>query len=77
MIAKDMDTDRDDTTEAELKTDGFLSVDEAARFLRLSRSSVYKAMDAGELTYAKFGKSRRIPRRALRQFIERAMVGAQ
>ena len=46
----------------------------AARFLGVSRSKVYAMMDAGELTYAKFGRSRRVPRRALLELAEKSLV---
>ncbi len=55
---------------------GFADVNEAAAFLSMARSSIYKLMDAGELTYAKFGKSRRIPWTALKAYAERCLVGA-
>ena len=55
--------------------DGFATVVEAAKFLNVSRAKVYQMMDAGELIYAKFGKSRRLPLRALREFAEKALVG--
>ncbi len=45
--------------------DGLLTVSEATAFLRLSRSTLYTLMDAGELAYVRIGRSRRIPRRAL------------
>ena len=35
-------------------------VAEVAKYLSLSRSTVYQMMDRGELPYVKFGKSRRI-----------------
>jgi excisionase family DNA binding protein len=54
--------------------EGFVGIAEAATFLKLSRSKVYLLMDGGELPYAKFGKARRIPKRALREFAERSMV---
>jgi excisionase family DNA binding protein len=57
--------------------DGFADVGAAAEYLGLGRSSVYKLMDAGELPYAKFGKSRRIPWRAVRDYARRCLVGAQ
>jgi excisionase family DNA binding protein len=56
--------------------EGFVSVPEAARFLHLSRSKVYALMDARELAYAKFGRCRRIPRKALAEFAERSLVRA-
>jgi excisionase family DNA binding protein len=54
--------------------EGFVDVAGAAEFLRLSRAKVYLLMDAGELRYAKFGKSRRIPWAALKQFAESRLV---
>jgi excisionase family DNA binding protein len=54
---------------------GFVTVPEAAQFLRLSRAKVYALMDAGDLAYAKFGRSRRIPRRTLEEYVTRCMVG--
>jgi excisionase family DNA binding protein len=61
---------------AGVTSDGFVSVPDAARFLQLSRSKVYALMESGELTYAKFGRCRRIPRRALTEFAEKSLVGA-
>jgi excisionase family DNA binding protein len=45
--------------------DGLGRVSEAAKFLSVSRSHIYKLMDQGQLPYVKIGKSRRIPRRAM------------
>jgi excisionase family DNA binding protein len=59
----------------DLTADGFADVHKAAEYLSMSRSSIYKLMDSGDLTFAKFGKSRRIPWRALRQYAERCMTG--
>jgi excisionase family DNA binding protein len=59
----------------ELTADGFADLHEAAAFLSVSRSSIYKLMDASELPYAKFGKARRIPWRALREYAARCLVG--
>jgi excisionase family DNA binding protein len=55
-------------------TEGFATVPEGAKLLRLSRATMYGVMDAGDLAYAKFGRSRRIPWRAIREFAERGMV---
>ena len=54
--------------------DGFATVTEAARFLRVSRAKLYLMMDAGDLVYAKFGKSRRIPWQAIYALVERSLV---
>jgi excisionase family DNA binding protein len=64
------------TAEASLIEDGFETVPEAAKFLSVSRAKVYAMMEQGELAYCKFGKSRRIPRRALREYAERCLVSA-
>ncbi len=48
-----------------LVSDGLMTIEEAARFLRLSRSTVYSMMDDGGLPFVMLGRSRRIPRRAL------------
>jgi excisionase family DNA binding protein len=54
--------------------EGLATITQASEFLSWGTSSIYKAMDAGELTYAKLGKSRRIPWRALREFAARQLV---
>jgi excisionase family DNA binding protein len=48
--------------------DGFERVADAARFLGVSRSLIYKLLNAGVLPSAKFGNSRRIPIRAVREW---------
>ena len=54
--------------------EGFVGVPYAVRFLGLSRSKIYGLMDDGALTYARFGRSRRIPLRALHELAERSLV---
>ena len=67
-------TNRTENEQGLVIEDGFVKVPEAARFLNLSRAKVYLLMDAGELAYAKFGRSRRIPRRALMQYASHCLV---
>ena len=55
--------------------DGLMTVQEAAEFLRLSRSSLYTMMDSGELAFVKLGRSRRIPKRALVELAARELRG--
>jgi excisionase family DNA binding protein len=62
-------------TTGDLTSEGFADVPDAAEYLSLARSSVYKLMDRGDLPYAKFGKSRRIPWRALREYAGRCLIG--
>jgi excisionase family DNA binding protein len=54
--------------------DGFVSVSEAAAFLGLCRATIYSLCDRGELLYAKFGRSRRVPRRSLIAYAERCLT---
>ena len=62
---------------AALVADGLLTVRECAEFLHLSRSKVYELMDTGILCYAKLGRSRRIPRRAVIELAARELKGGQ
>ena len=55
----------EDAKREELVADGLMTVRECSEFLHLSRSKIYELMDAGDLCYAKLGRSRRIPRRAV------------
>jgi excisionase family DNA binding protein len=45
-------------------------VEEAARLLSLSRSTIYELMDRGELQSVRCGAARRIPLAALRAWVE-------
>jgi excisionase family DNA binding protein len=54
--------------------EGFASIDEGCKYLRLCRATVYGLMESGALAYAKFGRSRRIPWRALKEYAAHAMV---
>jgi len=46
-----------------------LRVEEAARMLSLSRTTVYELMESGQLPSIKCGTARRIPRAALDEWI--------
>jgi excisionase family DNA binding protein len=56
-------------------SDGLLTVEEARRFLSVSRSTIYELMDTGALPYVRFGRMRRVPRRALVEFSTKGLVG--
>ena len=56
-----------------LVADGLLTVQEAAGFLRVSRSTIYLLMDRGELAFVKLGRSRRIPRLAVIELAAREL----
>jgi excisionase family DNA binding protein len=51
-------------------------VEEAARILSLSRSTIYEMMDAGELPSVRRGSARRIPVAALREWVARQMTSS-
>jgi len=55
------------TNHDELLSDGLEKVSDAARFLKVSRSAIYKLMESGILPSVWIGRSRRIPVRAVRK----------
>ncbi len=61
---------------ADLLEDGFTTIAEAAVYLNLSRAKIYVMMDAGELVWAKFGRSRRLPWKGVRDYAAKCMVCA-
>lgn len=58
-----------------LLDEGMLTVNEAAELLNLSRSKVYQLLAAGRLTSQKIDRTRRIPRRALLDFMQAHLQG--
>ncbi len=60
---------------AAVVADGFATVREGEKYLGVSRATLYKLMESGEVKYAKFGKSRRLPWAALREYARRCLVG--
>jgi excisionase family DNA binding protein len=46
-----------------------LTVSEAAAALRISRSSIYRLFDAGELAWVQIGSSRRVTSAEIHRFI--------
>jgi excisionase family DNA binding protein len=62
-------------TNADLAANGFDRIADAERFTALSRSTLYKLLNGGILSYTKVGKSRRIPHADLvRLMTERLVV---
>ena len=49
----------------------YATIIEAGLYLNLGRTAVYSLMDNNELAHAKFGRLRRIPWDALREYAER------
>lgn len=52
---------------------GLLSVPEAAAFLHLSRSFIYRAVMSGELPSIKAGRARRIPFTSVEEYVTRLL----
>lgn len=61
-------------TDDEMLCDGLERVSEAARFLGMSRSHIYRLIRDGVLPSVKIGKSRRVPVRAVRDLALNNMV---
>jgi excisionase family DNA binding protein len=61
---------------AVLVADGFAEIRQAQEYLRLSRATIYNLMESGKLAYARFGRARRIPWAALKQFALGGLVTA-
>jgi len=60
--------------ELELVRDGAMTIEDAMRFTGVGRSFLYEAMAKGELPFIKIGSARRIPRRALEEWLARHVV---
>ena len=63
--------------EEQLVADGLQRITDAAKFLGISRSLVYRLIDSGALPTVRIGRSRRIPIRAVREFAATCMVRAE
>lgn len=62
------------TESIKIVADGMVSVQDAVSFLGIKKSTLYKLMTDKELSYAKIGKRRLIPRIALIEFAARNLV---
>ena len=71
-----MPTERADRREA-LVAEGLMRVADVARFLGLSRASVYQLMAGGDLPWVKLGRARRVPRRAVVDLAARLVQGVE
>jgi len=59
-----------------MDTEGFLRIEDVARFLGLGRSRVYALCRAGELPVLRVGRSLRISQRELHAWAERRITRA-
>lgn len=58
----------------ELVRDGALRISEAVRFSGIGKSKLYEEMAAGRLPYLQIGGARRIPRRALEDWLAQHLI---
>ena len=63
-----------DENKDNIVSEGLERISDAARFLGISRSSVYKLIAMGVLPSAKIGNSRRVPVRAVRELASARLV---
>ena len=54
--------------------DGLITVADAEIITGLKKSTLYQLMATGQLPYAKIGSARRIPRKALLEFMAGSLV---
>ncbi|WP_218712910.1 helix-turn-helix domain-containing protein [Arthrobacter sp. BF1] len=52
----------------------FLTVQEVAELMRVSKMTVYRMVHAGELPAVRFGRSYRVPANAVESFLRSAVV---
>jgi excisionase family DNA binding protein len=60
----------------EIVADGLETIEDARAFLSVSRTTLYQLMDTGKIAFVRFGRNRRIPRRALMDFAKEQLVVA-
>lgn len=53
--------------------EGLLSVTQAAHYMGITRPTVYRLMEAGELPFTRVGRCRRIPKRSIINYLQRNM----
>lgn len=54
-----------------------LKVEDAARRLSVSRSVLYRLMDSGDIRWVKVGRSRRVVKASLYEYVARKSADAQ
>ncbi|ALE07219.1 AlpA family transcriptional regulator [Arthrobacter sp. ERGS1:01] len=55
----------------------FLTVQEVAELMRVSKMTVYRMVHAGELPAVRFGRSYRVPQNAVEAILKTAVVDGQ
>ena len=55
----------------------FLTVAEVAEVMRVSKMTVYRLVHSGEMPAVRFGRSYRVPEKAVEQYLKGAVVEGQ
>jgi len=63
------------SNEREIVAEGLQRISEAARFLSVSRSLIYRLINSGVLPTVRIGRSRRLPIKAVIDFAAARMTG--
>ena len=61
--------------EKEMETDVVLTIEEAARRLRIGRTNMYALVMSGEVKSVTIGRLRRVPVRCLSEYIDNLLAG--
>ena len=62
------------TQEQNFSNVNFLTVQEVAELMRVSKMTVYRMVHAGELPAVRFGRSYRVPANAVESYLRAAVV---
>ena len=69
-----METETAMTQEQNFSNVNFLTVQEVAELMRVSKMTVYRMVHAGELPAVRFGRSYRVPANAVGSYLRAAVV---
>ncbi len=69
-----METETAMTQEQNFSNVNFLTVQEVAELMRVSKMTVYRMVHAGELPAVRFGRSYRVPANAVESYLRAAVV---
>ncbi len=58
----------------EMVSNGLVTITEACRFLSIGKSKLYELMQSEDLPYVRIGGVRRLPRRALAEWVAERLV---
>lgn len=63
--------------ESDFYGDDFMTVGEVAELLRVSKMTIYRMVHSGEMLSIRLGRSFRLPRRSVDNYIRSSMTGLE